>query len=75
MRTLATLLCLFMAAPHGNPDRAREGRQAEWAAALQGAATPAAQEPGTNDLPELLQEALRRWTREDPAGESASDEA
>ena len=68
MRALATLLCLFMAAPHANPERAREARQAEWAAALKGAATP----PGdrAEDLPQPLREALRRWTRED-AGDDA----
>ena len=62
MRALATLLCLFMAAPHANPERAREARQAEWAEALQGAATP----PGgkARDLPQPLRDALRRWTRE-----------
>jgi hypothetical protein len=64
MRVLATLVCLFMAAPQASADRARQARQAEWAAALQAAATPA-QDPPRTDLPEPLRDALRRWTRED----------
>jgi hypothetical protein len=67
MRVLATLVCLFMAAPQVSADRARQARQAEWAAALQGAARPAHDAQRT-DLPQPLRDALRRWTREDRDG-------
>jgi len=73
MRLCATILCLFMAAPQIS-DQAREARQAEWAAALQGASN-ATEAPVENDLPQPLQEALRRWTGDEDTNESDFESA
>ena len=64
MRTIATFLCLFMAAPNGSPDQSRQARHAEWAAALQAAALGSAG-GDTDDLPEPLRDALRQWNPEE----------
>ena len=66
MRTIATFLCLFMAAPQASAAHGRETRQAQWAAALQAAAVGSA-EDDTDDLPDALQEALRRWSTDEEA--------